>query len=59
MTPKILDVIICPIRETLEEVECFTCLVNVITELGGPDAHVNIKIGKARIVILQLKNVCI
>ncbi|VDO59429.1 unnamed protein product [Schistosoma margrebowiei] len=43
--------------ETLEEVESFTYLGNIINERGGSDADVKARIGKARTAFLQLKNI--
>jgi len=41
----------------LEEVETFTYLGNVVDKQGGTDADVRIRIGKARGVFIQLKNI--
>lgn len=41
----------------LEEVESFTYLGSIIDKKGGTDADVRARIGKARAVFLQLKNV--
>ncbi|VDO84572.1 unnamed protein product [Schistosoma margrebowiei] len=49
--PIILD------GETLEDVESFTYLGSIIDEQGGSDADVKARIGKARVVFLQLKNI--
>ncbi|CAH8645197.1 unnamed protein product [Schistosoma haematobium] len=43
--------------EDLEDVETFTYLGSIIDEHSGSDADVNVQIGKARAVYLQLKNV--
>ncbi|VDP24699.1 unnamed protein product [Schistosoma margrebowiei] len=43
--------------ETLEDVESFTYLGNIIDEQGGSDADVKARIGKARAAFLQLKNI--
>ncbi|VDO87718.1 unnamed protein product [Schistosoma margrebowiei] len=43
--------------ETLEDVESFTYLGSIIDELGGSDADVKARIGKARTAFLQLKNI--
>ncbi|VDO53967.1 unnamed protein product [Schistosoma margrebowiei] len=40
--------------ETLEDVEFFTYLGNIIDEQGGSDADVKVRIGKARTAFLQL-----
>ncbi|VDO54806.1 unnamed protein product [Schistosoma margrebowiei] len=44
-------------RETLEGVKSFTCLGSIIDEQGGSDADVKVRIGKARVAILQLENI--
>ncbi|VDO55534.1 unnamed protein product [Schistosoma margrebowiei] len=43
--------------DTLEDVESFTYLGNIIDEQGGSDADVKSRIGKARTALLQLKNI--
>ncbi|VDO66092.1 unnamed protein product [Schistosoma curassoni] len=43
--------------ETLEDVESFTYLGSIIDEQGGSDADVKARNGKARVTILQLKNI--
>ncbi|VDP44544.1 unnamed protein product [Schistosoma margrebowiei] len=43
--------------ETLEDVESFTYLGSIIDEQGGSDADVEIRIGKAKVEFLQLKNI--
>ena len=43
--------------EALEEVESFTYLGSVVDKLGGTDADVKVRIGKARAAFHQLKNV--
>ncbi|VDO58585.1 unnamed protein product [Schistosoma margrebowiei] len=43
--------------EALEDVKTFTYLGSVIDEHGGSDADVKARIGKAREVYLQLKNI--
>ncbi|VDP32693.1 unnamed protein product [Schistosoma margrebowiei] len=43
--------------ETLEDVESFTYLGSIIDEQGGSDADVKARIGKAKTVFLQLKNI--
>ncbi|VDO57580.1 unnamed protein product [Schistosoma margrebowiei] len=43
--------------ETMEDVESFTYLGSVIGEQEGSDADVKARIGKARAVFLQLKNI--
>ncbi|VDO69687.1 unnamed protein product [Schistosoma margrebowiei] len=43
--------------EDLEDVKSFTYLGSIIDEHGGPDADVKARIGKARPVYLQLRNV--
>ncbi|VDP81243.1 unnamed protein product [Schistosoma mattheei] len=43
--------------ETLEDVESFTYLGSTIDEQGGSDADVKVRIGKARVAFLQLKNI--
>ncbi|VDP22056.1 unnamed protein product [Schistosoma margrebowiei] len=43
--------------EDLEDVETFTYLGSIIDEHGGSDADVKARIGKARAVYLQLKNI--
>ncbi|VDO62686.1 unnamed protein product [Schistosoma margrebowiei] len=43
--------------ETLEDVESFTYLRNIIDEQGGSDADVKARIGKARAAFPQLKNI--
>ncbi|VDP28786.1 unnamed protein product [Schistosoma margrebowiei] len=43
--------------EDLEDVKTFTYLGSIIDEQGGSDADVKARIGKARAVYLQLKNI--
>ena len=43
--------------EALEEVEAFTYLGSVIDKQGGTEADVKVRIGKARAVFIQLKNI--
>ncbi|VDP87509.1 unnamed protein product [Schistosoma mattheei] len=43
--------------ETLEHVESFTYLGSMVDELGGSDADVKARIGKARAAFLQLENI--
>ncbi|VDP26045.1 unnamed protein product [Schistosoma curassoni] len=43
--------------ETLEDVDSFTYLGNIIDVQGGSDADVKARIGKARTAFLQLKNI--
>ena len=43
--------------EALEEVESFTYLGSVVDKLGGTDADVKVRIGKARAAFHQLKKV--
>ena len=43
--------------EALEEVESFTYLGSIVDKLGGTDADVKVRIGKARTAFHQLKNV--
>ena len=43
--------------EALEEVESFTYLGSVVDKLGGTDADVKVRIGKARAAFHQLRNV--
>ncbi|VDO71741.1 unnamed protein product [Schistosoma margrebowiei] len=43
--------------EDLEDVETFTYLGSIIDEHGGSDADVKARIGKARAVYLQVKNI--
>ncbi|VDP56984.1 unnamed protein product [Schistosoma mattheei] len=43
--------------EDLEDVKTFTYLGSIIDEQGGSDADVKARIGKARAVCLQLKNI--
>ncbi|VDP46148.1 unnamed protein product [Schistosoma curassoni] len=43
--------------ETLEDVESFTYLESIIDEQRGSDADVKARIGKARVALLQLKNI--
>ncbi|VDP22733.1 unnamed protein product [Schistosoma margrebowiei] len=43
--------------ETLEDVKSFTYLGSIIDEQGGTNAHVKLRIGKARAAFLQLKNI--
>ncbi|VDP84743.1 unnamed protein product [Schistosoma mattheei] len=43
--------------ETLEEVESLTYLGSIIDEQGGSDADVKLRIGKAMVAFLQLKNI--
>ena len=45
-------------RESVEDVKTFTYLGSIIDEHGGFDADVRARIGKARAVYLQLKNIC-
>ncbi|VDP03499.1 unnamed protein product [Schistosoma curassoni] len=42
---------------TLEDVESFTYLSSIIDERGGSDANVNVRIGKARTAVLQMKDI--
>lgn len=51
MTPITLE------GESLEEVESFTYLGSVADKLGGTDADVKVRIGKARAAFHQLRNV--
>ncbi|VDP40204.1 unnamed protein product [Schistosoma margrebowiei] len=44
-------------REDLEDVKIFTYLGSIIDEHGGSDANVKARVGKARAVYLQLRNV--
>ncbi|VDP54870.1 unnamed protein product [Schistosoma margrebowiei] len=44
--------------ETLEDVSSFTYLGSIIDEQGGSDAEIKARIGKARVVFLQLKDIC-
>ncbi|VDO89450.1 unnamed protein product [Schistosoma margrebowiei] len=44
--------------ETLDDVESFTYLGNIIDQQGGSNADVNEMIGKARAAFLRLKNIC-
>ncbi|VDO59896.1 unnamed protein product [Schistosoma margrebowiei] len=44
--------------ETLEHVESFTYLGNIIDEQGGSDADVKVRIGKTTKAFLQLNNIC-
>ncbi|VDP54663.1 unnamed protein product [Schistosoma curassoni] len=44
-------------EEDLEDGKAFTYLGSIIDEHGGSDADVNARIGKARAVYLQLKNI--
>ncbi|VDP42148.1 unnamed protein product [Schistosoma curassoni] len=44
--------------EDLEDVKTFTYLDRIIDEHGGSDADVKARIGKARAVYLQLRNIC-
>ena len=44
-------------EQVLEEVEAFTYLGSVVDKQGGTDADVRARIGKARAVCLQLKNI--
>ncbi|VDO79296.1 unnamed protein product [Schistosoma margrebowiei] len=46
-----------PRKEELENVKTFTYTVNIIDEQDGSDADVKARIGKARAVYLQLKNI--
>ncbi len=41
----------------LEEVEVFTYLGSIVNKHGGTDADVKARLGKARVVFLQLKNI--
>ena len=41
----------------LEEVEAFTYLGSIVNKNGGTDADVKARIGKARAVFLQLRNI--
>ena len=43
--------------EALEEVDEFTYLGSVVNKQGGTDADVKVRIGKARVAYLQLKNI--
>lgn len=43
--------------EALEEVDEFTYLGSIVNKQGGTDADVRVRIGKARIAYLQLKNI--
>ncbi|VDP42770.1 unnamed protein product [Schistosoma curassoni] len=43
--------------EDLEDVKTFTYLGSIIDERGGSDADVKARIGKARAVYLQLRNI--
>ncbi|VDP77160.1 unnamed protein product [Schistosoma mattheei] len=43
--------------ETMEDVKSFTYLVSIIDEQEGSDADVKARIGAARAVFLQLKNI--
>ena len=43
--------------EALEEVEEFTYLGSIVNEQGGTDTDVRVRIGKARVAYLQLKNI--
>ena len=43
--------------EALEEVEEFTYLGSIVNKQGGTDADVRVRIGKARVAYLQLKNI--
>ncbi|KAH9582494.1 hypothetical protein MS3_00007235 [Schistosoma haematobium] len=45
------------VGETLEDVESFTYLGSIIDEQGGSAADVKVRIGKASVAFLQLKNV--
>ncbi|VDP42272.1 unnamed protein product [Schistosoma curassoni] len=45
------------IDEDLEDVKTFTYLGSIIVEHGGSDADVKARIGKARAVYLQLKDI--
>jgi hypothetical protein len=44
-------------EQVLEEVEAFTYLGSVVDKQGGTDADVRARIGKARAVFVQLKNI--
>ncbi|VDO54476.1 unnamed protein product [Schistosoma margrebowiei] len=44
--------------EDLEDAKTFTYLGSIIDEHGGSDAHMKARIGKARAVYLQLRNIC-
>ena len=43
--------------EALEEIEEFTYLGSIVNKQGGTDADVRVRIGKARVAYLQLKNI--
>ncbi|VDP30065.1 unnamed protein product [Schistosoma curassoni] len=44
-------------EKALEDVGSFTYLQSIKDERGGSDADINVKIGKARVEFLQLKNI--
>ncbi|VDP24478.1 unnamed protein product [Schistosoma margrebowiei] len=44
--------------ETLEDVETFKYLGSIVVEQGGSDADIKATIGKARVALLQVKNIC-
>ena len=43
--------------EAIEEVDHLTCLRSVFDTQGGTEADIKVRIGKARVTFLQLKNI--